>query len=69
LVPGEWRIAVTDLTMLFWEEDCGRTLELQVRRAIECSKFGELFYGSLEDKNIQRNTENKAWLVTFQREV
>ena len=37
LVPGLLGIAVTDLTMSFCGEDCGRNLELWAGKAIECS--------------------------------
>jgi hypothetical protein len=45
------------------------TLELWARKAIEYSKLGELFCGSLEDKSVERLQMMEAWPVTFQREV
>ena len=45
-------IAVTDLTMFFWE-DCGRTLELWNRRVIECCDHIGMFCGSLEGKIVE----------------
>ena len=47
---------MTDMSIYFWE-DCRRTLELWAIKTIECSKLGELFCGSLEDKNTERNAE------------
>ena len=34
------------------------TLELWARKAIEYSKLGELFCGSLEDKSVEGNVED-----------
>jgi hypothetical protein len=41
-----------------FEEDFERTLELFARKSIEDSIFGELFCGSLDDKNDGGNTED-----------
>lgn len=41
-------------------EDCKRTLDLWVRKAIECPKLGELFCGSLKDKSVARNAEKEG---------
>lgn len=51
-----WGIAVTDLTVLF----LGGFLELWTRKAIECSKLGELFCGSLEDEKVERNVHDRG---------
>lgn len=36
------------------------TLELWARKAIEYSKNGELFCGSLEDKSVEGNVNNEG---------
>lgn len=41
--------------------------EIQARKDIECSKINGLFCESLDDK--KKNTDDEAWLVTFQRKV
>lgn len=33
-------------------------MDLRARKAIECSKLDKLFCGSLEDTNVERNTED-----------
>jgi hypothetical protein len=40
-------------------------LELWVGKAIECSKLGELFFGRLEGKSVERNADNGAWLLNL----
>lgn len=54
--------------MLFWE-DCGSVcLKLQVGKAIACSELRWLSCGSLEDENVERNTDDGAWFMAFQKE-
>lgn len=38
-------------------EDCGKTLNLWARKAIECPVLGELVCGRLKDKSVARNAE------------
>lgn len=33
------------------------------RRAIECSESSGLFGGSLEDKTVEKNADDGAWLM------
>jgi hypothetical protein len=40
------------------EEDCGRTLELWARRAIEYQELSGKFFRILEDKNVEGNAED-----------
>lgn len=54
------------LTMLFWE-DSGRALELWTRKAIEFLELSELFWRSLEDKNVECSTDNGGLAYKFQR--
>lgn len=35
----------------------------------ECVKLNELFYGSLEDKNAERNEDNGGLLMRYQRDT
>lgn len=42
----------------YFGEDCGRTLELWMRRPIKYSKLGELFCESLEEMNVKRNADD-----------
>jgi hypothetical protein len=51
----ELGISVTDLTMLFFG---GKILKLWVGKAIEHSKLVELFCGSIEEKNAEKNTKD-----------
>lgn len=43
--------------MLFFKEDCGKILELWVGRAMESSKPNALSCGSLQEKNVERNSD------------
>lgn len=38
-------------------------------KAIEYSQCNGLVYGSLYNKSVERNADNEAWFVKFQREA
>jgi hypothetical protein len=50
-------------------QDYRRTLDLWASQAIECSKFGELFCGCLEEKRLNGMQKMEVWLGKFQWEV
>jgi hypothetical protein len=52
--------ALTDLTMVYIWEDCGRQ-KLWARKAIRCLKLDELLCGNLED-DVGRNAGDGLWV-------
>lgn len=44
-------------------------MKLWPRKAIELSELTGIFYGNLEGKNAERDTDNETWVVKFQKEV
>ena len=53
-----WGIAVTDLTMCFWE-DCSGSQALGLKN-IECSELSTLFYRILEDKIVESSSDVRS---------